>query len=124
MGARDLLLVRGMQFFGRHGVHAAEQTLGQRFTVCVEAGARLAAAGASDRVEDTVSYVRLFEIAKAVVEGPPRQLVEAVAADIARDVLRIDGIQHVRVRVVKPCVALPAVLDGVGVEIFREKGAG
>ena len=41
----DRLLLEGMAFFGRHGALAAERELGARFTVDVELGVDLRAAG-------------------------------------------------------------------------------
>lgn len=120
--ARDKLLVKGLRLFGRHGVLSAEQTLGQMFHVDVEVKTNIEKPGRTDDYSDASDYVRIFETAKQVVEGRPRQLVESVATDIAEGVLnKIPLAQAVRVRVLKPHVALPAQLDGIGVELERTR---
>src|SRR5439155_22408255 len=62
----DRLLLEGMTFFGRHGVLPAERELGARFRVDVVIEADLAAAGRSDRLEDTVDYVRAYSVVREV----------------------------------------------------------
>jgi 7,8-dihydroneopterin aldolase/epimerase/oxygenase len=119
----DALILRGMRFFGRHGVLDAERALGQRFVVDMRVGACLRAAGASDDLRDTINYASLRDIAREVVEGgPPRRLVERVAADIAARVLdEHPRASDVCVAIAKPHVAVPDV-DSLGVEVYRRRG--
>lgn len=79
-------------------------------------------AAISDDVKDTLSYARVAEIARQVVElGKTRSLVETLANDIACRVLE-ESIQatEVTVSVLKPHVAVPNV-DALGVEIVRTR---
>ena len=46
--ADDRIVLEGMVFYGYHGVSPAEQELGQRFVVDLEAHRDLRAAGLSD----------------------------------------------------------------------------
>ena len=125
MPPADKLLLRGLRLYGRHGVHAAENALGQQFLVDVDVTADLSRACATDDFNHALDYVRVFEAARAAVQGHTRHLVERVAADIAHHVLQdIHQATQVRVRVLKPHVALPAVLDGIGVEIVRRRSHG
>lgn len=122
MPASDKLLLRGLRLYGRHGVHAAETALGQQFVVDVDVKADLSRACASDDFNDALDYVTVFDVAHRAVQGTPRRLVERVAADIAEGVLKeISQAEEVKVRILKPHVALPAVLDGIGVEIVRTR---
>lgn len=118
----DALVLRGLRFFGRHGVLDAERTLGQRFVVDMRVGACLRAAGKTDDLRDTVNYAELRELARDVMEnGPPRQLIEKVASDIAMRVLaEHPAAVNVHVAISKPHVAVPDV-DSLGVEIYRER---
>jgi dihydroneopterin aldolase len=117
----DRILIAGMRFFGYHGALAAERERGQEFVVDVEVEADLRAAGRSDDLADTVDYRPIYAAAREVVEGPARQLLEAVAEEIAARVLRLDGVQAVTVRVRKPAVRLPGPLDHAAVEITRRR---
>ena len=90
------------------------------------------------------AYARAASCVRAVVQGPPRQLVETVAEQVAAAVLRdFPAASAVAVRVVKPHVAMPGALHSLGaharklllgacsrpavragVEIFRSRAAG
>ena len=116
----DRIELRGMSFHGRHGVGDAERASAQEFRVDVEAEADLEVAGRSDRIDDTVDYRRVHAAAKEVIEGPSKHLLETLAADIARRVLEVSGVQTVSVRVTKrPARMLP--LDAASVHIKRTR---
>ena len=114
----DRLLLHGMVFFGRHGALKPERELGARFSVDVEIDADLRAAGAEDRLDLTVDYGRVYELVRAVVEGEPQALLEAVAERIAATVLRVPGARSVTVRVRKR-PPLEGQFESFGVEVTR-----
>lgn len=118
----DAIALEGMIFYGFHGVSAEEQALGQRFVVDLEVQVDLRRPGASDQLQQTVSYSRLYQLVKEVVEGPRRKLLEAVAEAIAGKVLAETPVTGVRVRVRKPSPPIRgAVLDSASVTIHRAK---
>ena len=112
-----------MVFYGYHGALAEERALGQRFVVDIEVEADLRRAGASDALEDTINYSELYTVAEDVVMGPPFNLIEAVAEQIATRILRDQPlIQAVAVRVRKPGVPIPgSVLASSEVSIERRR---
>ncbi|PNT65163.1 dihydroneopterin aldolase 2 [Brachypodium distachyon] len=119
---KDKLVLRGLQFYGFHGVKQEEKTLGQKFVVDVDAWMDFSVAGETDSICDTVSYTDIYRIVKDVVEGPSNNLLESVAHRIARDtLLKFPQISAVRVKVGKPHVAVQGVVDYLGVEILRYK---
>ncbi|KAK3419857.1 hypothetical protein EUGRSUZ_G00614 [Eucalyptus grandis] len=82
------------------------------------------AAGKSDVLSDTVSYTDIYRIVKGVVEGPPKNLLEAVAEHITSTTLeKFPQITAVRVKVGKPHVAVPGPLDYLGIEIVRYRSS-
>jgi dihydroneopterin aldolase len=119
--APDEILLEGMRFYGYHGVHPEEQRLGQRFVVDVALAVSLQAAGEGDDLAATVSYSAAYAEIRRVVEGKPRQLIEAVAEEIAAALLALDDrVRRVRVRVAKPEAPVKgAILDTVAVRITR-----
>lgn len=119
----DRIILTGMQFYGFHGVNPEERQLGQPFTVDLEAELDLQAAGASDNLSDTVSYTHLYRAVQAVIEGPPRQLLEAAAGAIAADLLAQHPlIDAVRVRVHKPRPPIRgSVIASAAIEIHRTR---
>lgn len=97
----DRLILEGMVFSGRHGVLAAERELSARFTVDVEMSADLTRAAATDLLADSVDYSRAYGLVREVVEGEACQLLETLAGRIAERLLKLRGVQSVRVRVAK-----------------------
>jgi dihydroneopterin aldolase len=111
-----------MVFYGHHGGSAEERSLGQPFQVDLEAEMDLATAGASDRLEDTISYTHLYRVVKAVMESEPKNLLETLADEIARRSLESFPLQAVRVRVKKTRPPIKgAVLAGAAVEVYRSR---
>ncbi|PZD94836.1 dihydroneopterin aldolase [Paenibacillus sambharensis] len=118
----DKMILKGMQFFGYHGVIPEENKLGQRYGVELELLLDLGQASESDDIDATVNYAELYEVVKAVVEGPPSKLIEAVAARIASAVLdTYTIINEVAVRVTKPHPPFDIHFDGVTVELRRRR---
>lgn len=119
----DKIILSGMQFFGYHGTRPEENSLGQRFVVDIALHLSLRAAGEADDLSLTVDYSQVHALARAVVEGPPLRLTEAVAERIAAGVLAEHPlVQAVEVRVRKPGVRLAdTVLDGSVVAITRRR---
>jgi 7,8-dihydroneopterin aldolase/epimerase/oxygenase len=118
---QDEILLAGMRFYGYHGVNPEERVLGQRFTVDVAMAVDLRRAGQSDELADTVSYSEVYRLVKQIVEGTPRNLIEAVAEEIAVDILKRDErVKRVTVTVHKTEVPLKgALLDAAAVRITR-----
>ncbi len=119
----DRIILTGMQFYGFHGVNPEERRLGQPFIVDLEAELDLRRAGRSDRLPDTVSYTQLYRVVKNVVEGEPRNLLEAAAGAIAAGVLeQHPSVAAVRVRVQKPRPPIRgSVIESAAVEIYRKR---
>jgi 7,8-dihydroneopterin aldolase/epimerase/oxygenase len=122
----DLVLVglRGLEAFGRHGVHAAERELGQRFVVDLELELSRAVAVESDDLADTVDYAGLAGAVTEIVEGPPVALLERLAGAIADRALAEPGARSVRVTVRKPHVATPHPVADVSLTLVRVAPAG
>jgi len=121
----DRIILTNMVFPGRHGVGEAERASAQPFEVDVEVVCDLAAAGRADDLALTVDYGEVFRICRAVVEGPSKHLVEALAEEIAERVMALGPeprASEVVVRVRKPAVPLAGMLDHAGVEIVRRRG--
>ena len=120
--AQDKIELRGMVFYGYHGVGPEEQALGQRFVVDVVMERDLRKAGLSDEPADTVNYSHVFKMVKEIVEGPSRKLLENVAETIAQKVLGNFDLDAVRVIVKKPEVPMKgSILDYAAVDIRRER---
>jgi len=116
----DKIYVKGMEFYGYHGVFPEETILGQRFIVDLTVSVDLKKAGKTDNLNYSVNYGELYQLCKEVAEGEPKKLVEAVAETIASRVLeRFQPVSEVIVKVIKPDPPIPGHYDSVAVEITR-----
>jgi 7,8-dihydroneopterin aldolase/epimerase/oxygenase len=119
----DCVFLKGLKLYGRHGVHPEETRLGQRFELDIEAFIDLTRAGSTDDLHDTVSYTELFTIARDILEGPPRKLLESVADAIATTALdQFPSIASITVEIRKPSAPIETGgLDCAGVRITRTR---
>jgi 7,8-dihydroneopterin aldolase/epimerase/oxygenase len=83
----DEIFLEGMRFYAYHGVNSEERALGQHFLVEVVLTVDVRRAGQSDDLADTVSYSAVYKLVCGVAEGESRNLIEAVAEDIAAAIL-------------------------------------
>ena len=117
----DAVLLEGLRFFGYHGLHPEERTLGQRFLVDVVAELDLRVAGENDELDDTINYQSLYTLVRSMIEGEPMMLIEAVADRTARSILdAFPMVTAADVTVRKPSPPIRgAHLDSVGVRVRR-----
>lgn len=112
-----------MTFYGYHGATEEEKKLGQRFIVDVELETSLAVSGQSDQLGDTIDYGAVFQCIRRIINGPSKNLLEALAEDIAHTILDTFPAKGVHVRVKKPEVPIKdSILEYAAVEIFRSRG--
>ncbi|MFZ5825932.1 MAG: 2-amino-4-hydroxy-6-hydroxymethyldihydropteridine diphosphokinase [Bacillota bacterium] len=120
----DRIILTGMRFYGYHGVFPEEAKLGQAFSVDVELLADLREAGEKDDIRKTIDYGKVYQTVKSIVEGDPFKLIEALAENVAEEVLREHhNAREVVVRVHKPKAPIPGPIDGITVEIRRKRVA-
>lgn len=118
----DKIKLKGLSFYGYHGVFPEENRLGQRFVVNVTMYLPLKQAGQTDEMKHSVDYGDVYEAVKRIVEGKPKKLLEAVAEQIAADLFdTFPLIQALDVEVVKPNPPIRGHYEAVAVEIHRER---
>ncbi len=117
----DKIVLAGMRFFAYHGVLPDERLQGQEFDVDVELEGDFHAAGHRDDVNLTIDYRQAYDVVKTVLAGESRQLIETLAESIAHQLLALERVSAVTVRVRKPTVRLPGPLAYSGVEIRRSR---
>ena len=119
---RDRILLRGLVFYGFHGVNPEEQKLGQRFRVDVALWADLQTAATSDDLDDTISYATVYAQVRSILEGPPSRLLEHVAGRIGQALLTDPRVARVRVRILKLDPPIRTMATGMaGVELVFDQ---
>ncbi len=101
------------------GVDEDERKDRQDVVINLSLGLDLAAAGASDRLEDSVDYRALKKKILRLAESSQFHLVESLAQAVAALCLEDPAIQEAQVRVEKPGALRFA--RSVGVEITRRR---
>lgn len=117
----DRIVLKDMAFYGYHGLFPEERARGQVFFVDAEVECDLHPAGHSDQVADTVDYREIYRRVEAVLTGPPKALLEAVAEEVAHRLLELDRVEAVRVEVRKPHVQLGGALGYAAVRVERRR---
>ena len=118
----DRIFLRGMRFMACHGVLPHEREVPQPFEVDVEMGLDLRAAGESDDLDDPVNYATVSDVVSPVLTVTRKYLIEALAEEIADDLLRdFDSLRWVRVTVHKPAAPIDGIFSDVGVTILRRR---
>ncbi|MFQ6043306.1 MAG: dihydroneopterin aldolase [Candidatus Poribacteria bacterium] len=115
----DKIILKGIQFYGYHGVSEAERELGQKYAVDIEIDFDLEPAGRSDNLNDTVNYSEIFLLVIEVGTSEKFLLIESLAQKIADAILSRFPIETVLVRVKKLTPPIPGELEYAGVEIVR-----
>ncbi|SFB31977.1 dihydroneopterin aldolase [Lentibacillus halodurans] len=118
----DKILMNQMAFYGYHGLFPEETKLGQRFLVDVDLMLDLKKSSRTDDMNDSIDYGEVYDVVKEIVEGEPKNLVEAVAEAIADELFRsFELLDACKLKVTKPDPPIPGHYQSVAVEIFRER---
>jgi dihydroneopterin aldolase len=119
----DRITLTGLTVRGNHGVFDHEKRDGQDFVVDITLWIDLDQAAATDDLRHTVHYGELAERAAAIIAGPPRDLIETVAAQIADAEMADDRIHAVEVTLHKPSAPIPLTFADVAVTVRRSRRA-
>jgi dihydroneopterin aldolase len=120
----DRIELRGLTVRGNHGVFDHERRDGQEFVVDITVWIDLVQAARSDDLADTLDYGQLAQRAADIVAGPPRNLIETVAAEIADDIMTDERLHAVEVVVHKPSAPIPLQFNDVAGVARRSRRGG
>ena len=115
----DRITLTGLTVFGHHGVFEHEKRDGQEFLIDITLWLDLSAAAESDDLTKTVNYGELAQLAERIVAGPSKDLIEAVAGEIADAVMTAFVVHAVEVTIHKPSAPIPLTFADVSVTIRR-----
>ena len=115
----DRITLSGLRLRGFHGVFDHERRDGQDFVVDITLWLDLSEAVAGDDLAATVHYGELAQLAAEIVAGPPRNLIEAVAGEIADRVMATYPLHAVEVTLHKPSAPIPLDFQDVSVTVRR-----
>ncbi len=114
--------INGLSLYTHHGVSAAEREVGQRLILDIHLEVGEAAATLTDRVQDTIDYARVCELAALVATQRSDRTLERLCMAIADRLLNDFEIQVVSVKASKPEPPIPLPVEDVSVEVWRDLG--
>jgi 7,8-dihydroneopterin aldolase/epimerase/oxygenase len=118
----DRISIKGMQFWGYHGVLEQEKSLGQRFTVDAELFLDLSDAGKTDSLEKTVSYADIFKLIEVETTTSCYDLIERLCYRLVGVVLAFDErIKTVQITISKPQAPIVGMFETVAVTMKRDR---
>jgi 7,8-dihydroneopterin aldolase/epimerase/oxygenase len=117
----DVIQLTGIRCYGYTGYLPEEQILGQWFEVDLRMSLDLAAAGRSDRIEETLDYRSVILAVKDIIANSKFALVEKLADKIVTTVLAFDLVQQVELKLHKPGAPIPDFGGKITLELTRKK---
>lgn len=118
----DKMTLKGMRFYGYHGVFPEENKLGQHFYVDVTLQLDLSKAADTDDLAYALDYSQVYVFIERIVEGPPFKLIEALTAHLAKQILEhYTMVYEVKVCLTKPNPPFKVQFDGVTIEMTRKR---
>jgi dihydroneopterin aldolase len=112
--------ISGLSLFTHVGVTAAEREVGQRLVLDLRLDAGECDATITDRIEDTIDYGQVCEVANLVAQQRSYKTLERLCAAIADRLLSQYDARAVWVKAAKPEPPLALPVTEVSVEVWRE----
>ncbi len=120
---RDRIFIEGIKFHGFHGLTRMERQFGVRLAVDVSLELDLEASGRHDDVRRTVDYRKVHACVVEIGRGASHHLLESFALTLIDKLFTEFSADRIRVRVRKETPILDGIVDGVGVELTRDRPA-
>src|SRR5579872_4132129 len=112
--------IAGLSLFTHVGVTAAEREVGQRLILDLRLDVGECDATVTDRIEDTVDYAQVCEMANLVAQQRSYKTLERLCAAIADRLLERYDLGAVWVKAAKPEPPMALPVSEVSVEVWRE----
>ena len=117
----DKIRINNIELYAYHGVAPEENRLGQKFQIDVEISTDLTSGTNTDDIKESTDYQEIFNTVSEVFVNPTSKLIETAANRVAGELLKMNTITDVRIKVRKPSAPLKGICSSVEVEIYRSK---
>ena len=116
----DCIEIKNLEVFGHHGVFEEENKLGQKFVICCELYLDIRPAGISDDLALSVHYGEVCKFINDFMINKTYYLIEAVAEDMARELLlKFRKVRSIKLKIKKPWAPIGLPIEEVSVTIER-----
>lgn len=111
------VFIRGIEFYGYHGVPAEERVVGHRYRVDVELRVE-GSADLSDHISETVDYGAIAQLITQIGTTEKAHTVERLARMIGDRILADNSlVSSLWISVAKPLPPAPVIAEVAGVEL-------
>lgn len=118
----DNIKLKGLKFYGYHGVLKPEKEIGQKFEVDVLLYLDLQEPAQYDTLKDTVNYAKAYQIIEKIFKDHKFDLIERVAGKIIEDLFgAFEQVQAIEVEVKKPEAPVEGIYDYFSVNLRRTR---
>lgn len=97
----DYVHIDGLRISGKHGHYVRERQGVQEFEVSLKVSVDVQKAGKTDKLRHSINYAHLKETVEDVFSAAPRYLLETLAENIAKKILKDTRIKEVIVTIKK-----------------------
>jgi 7,8-dihydroneopterin aldolase/epimerase/oxygenase len=115
----DCIHLTGIRAYGYTGHIPAEQILGQWFNVELDLWLDLSLAGSSDQLSDTLDYCGVIARVTHHIQTAKFALIERLATAIVEDLLTLEQMAKVQIRLTKLTPPIPNFAGQVTIELLR-----
>ncbi len=118
----NVIRIKNASFYAYHGAMKEEQHIGGKFEADVDIYTDFSEAAATDDLEKTINYEKVYRYMTEIVNGKKYFLIETIATRLAENLLKqFPQIQKISVRIRKNNVPVGGVLDYVEAEVVKER---
>ncbi|OUW18079.1 MAG: dihydroneopterin aldolase [Opitutales bacterium TMED158] len=118
----DKVILNRIELWGNVGVLESEKNGRQRYWITIEIETDLREAGRTDRLEATIDYGQVFELARDTLEQCSGDLIEGYAERLAEAIFRrFSRANQASIRVLKPDAPIVGKFESVGIQIERAR---
>ena len=118
---KDKILLKNIVLYAHLGVKKEEREVRQKVSIDIELSLSLEEAARTDDLGKTIDYEKVYNLIKERIGIKKYHLLEALAQDLAQEILKDFPIEEVSVRAKKLQVKLAGPLDYVAIEIRRRR---
>lgn len=116
----DYIKIEDLEIYAKHGVLSAENQLGQKFLVTATLYTDTTKAGITDCLEYSINYADVCNFITEYMTAHTFKLIEAVAENLANDILLSYPLAHkIDLEIKKPWAPIGLPLKTVSVRISR-----
>lgn len=117
----DKIIIKGAQFRCNIGVSKEERAKKQNIVVDAELLLGIKKAASTDDIKHTINYSEIHSLIKDIAEKKEYRLIETLAENIAKGILKNSPAKKVFIRVKKPMALAKKNVRYAAVEITRIK---